>query len=66
METRILELRLLKAAEVAQILNVSKAHVYNLMATGQLPSVHIGVAKRIRPEDLGNFINSRMQFSDWE
>lgn len=63
METSILELRLLKASEVAQILNVSKAHVYNLIASGDLPSVHVGESRRVRPEDLEKYIESNLNNS---
>ena len=37
---------LLKADEIAEICNVSKAYVYKLMKQGVLPSVQIGYAKR--------------------
>ena len=47
---------LLKAAEIAEICNVSKAYVYKLMKQGVLPSVQIGYAKRVRQEDLHRFI----------
>lgn len=50
------KMRLLKANEVAQILGVSKALVYKLMRTGELPNVRILSARRIRKEDLDQFI----------
>ena len=56
METSITELRFLKVSEVAEILNVSRAHVYNMIADGQMPFVRIGEAMRIRPEDLEDFV----------
>ncbi len=47
---------LLKASDVAVMLNCSKAFVYKLIKQGKLPSVQIGYAVRIRPEDLLRFI----------
>ena len=47
---------LLKASDIAEICNVSKAYVYKLMKQGVLPSVQIGYAKRVRFEDLQRFI----------
>ena len=49
--------RLLKAAEVAEILKVSKSNVYKLMAKGEIPRVRIGIKSvRVRPEDLNRYI----------
>lgn len=59
----ILELRLLKAGEVARILNVSRAHVYNLIAGGALPCVRIGESRRVRPEDLEVYIEENLNNS---
>lgn len=56
--------RLLKATEVAQILNVSKAFVYQLMQRGQIETVHIGSSRRIRVEDLTKFIEENTGFTN--
>jgi len=48
--------RLLKAREVARILNISKAFAYHLMNKGNIATVIILGAKRVRPEDLDLFI----------
>ena len=48
--------RLLKAQEVAQILNVSRAFAYQLMRRGEIRTVKILGARRVRPEDLLRFI----------
>ncbi|MEX1071398.1 MAG: helix-turn-helix domain-containing protein [Anaerolineales bacterium] len=48
--------RLLRATEVAEILNVSKAFVYQLMQKGLIRTVRIGASRRIRMEDLSRFI----------
>lgn len=49
-------LRLLKAVQVAEILNVSKAFAYQLMQKGLIPTVKILGARRVRYEDLLKFI----------
>jgi excisionase family DNA binding protein len=48
--------KLLRASEVAEILDVSKAFVYQLIQRGLLRSVRIGTSRRIRMEDLLHFI----------
>lgn len=48
--------RLLKGSEVAEILNVSKAFAYRMMAQGRIPAVRLGRSVRVRPEDLEGFI----------
>lgn len=48
--------KLLKASEVASILNISKAFAYKLMQTGQLATVNIGASRRVRLADLEEFI----------
>jgi len=48
--------KLLKANEVAELLSVSRSFAYSLMQNGQLPTVQLGRAVRVRPEDLDEFI----------
>lgn len=48
--------QLLKAVEVAEKLNVSRAFAYQLMRQGVIPTVKILGARRVRPEDLQRFI----------
>lgn len=48
--------KLLKAEEVAELLSVSRSFTYSLMQTGDLPTVRLGRAVRVRPEDLEKFI----------
>jgi len=52
---------LLTASQVAQRLNVSRSHAYNLMNAGEIPTVYIGGARRVRPEDLEWFIRSNLR-----
>ena len=55
-----METRLLKSEEVAEILQVSKAHAYVLMKRGEIPSVRIGKIVRVRLEDLERYINEKV------
>lgn len=43
---------LLKVPDVVARLGVSRAKVYELMASGDLPSVRVGSSRRIRAQDL--------------
>ena len=49
---------LLKTKDVAEILKISRAMAYNLMQRGEIPTVRIGKARRVRPEDLIKYIES--------
>ena len=49
---------LLKAKDVAEILQISRAMAYNLMQRGEIPTVRIGKARRVRPEDLISYIKN--------
>ena len=57
---RIIKSKLLKAPEVAEILNISRAMAYRLIQAGEIRSVHIGVARRVRPEDLRGYIEDNL------
>jgi excisionase family DNA binding protein len=52
--------RLLDAGDVAEILNVSKVMVYKLMQLGRLKCVSINSSKRVRPEDLEDYIERNL------
>jgi excisionase family DNA binding protein len=52
--------RLLKAQDVAAILNVSRSFAYALMQSGQLPSVRLGRSIRVRPSDLEDYISGNL------
>ena len=54
-----MEPRLLKTDEVADILQVSRSFAYQLMKRGEIPSVRIGNAVRVRPEDLQRYISDK-------
>jgi excisionase family DNA binding protein len=48
--------RLLKADEIAAILNISRSFAYQLLQTGAIPVVRLGKACRVRPQDLEAFV----------
>ena len=52
--------KLLKAIDVAHVLNVSKAFAYQLMQKGSIPTVKIQGARRVRQEDLLRFIEENV------
>ncbi len=56
-----LKANLLKASEVASLLNISKGFVYKLMHLGEIRSVRMLGARRVRPEDLDEFIRTSLQ-----
>jgi excisionase family DNA binding protein len=53
--------RLLKAEEVAELLNISHSFAYLLMQTGQIPTVRLGRACRVKPQDLAEYIEKNIQ-----
>jgi len=54
---------LLNAAQVAEMLNVSKPLVYKLMQTGKIQCVQINSSRRVRPQDLEEYIKSNLSHS---
>jgi excisionase family DNA binding protein len=50
--------RLLRAEEVADFLQVSISFVYALIERGELPSIRLGRAVRVQPEDLIRFTDA--------
>ena len=51
-----MEEHLLKSEGVAHILHVSRSFAYLLMKRGDIPTVRIGTAVRVRPQDLEQYI----------
>ncbi|MBT3391640.1 MAG: helix-turn-helix domain-containing protein [Chloroflexi bacterium] len=47
---------LMRAQEVADILNIKTSTAYSLMQHGDIPSVKVRGSVRVRPEDLANYI----------
>jgi excisionase family DNA binding protein len=56
-------LRLLTVVDVAERLSLSRSKVYALMATGDLPFVHIGRNRRIRLIDFESYL-TRLTVTD--
>jgi excisionase family DNA binding protein len=50
--------KLLKAKEVADTLQVSRSQVYKMMQLGEIPTVRVGSAVRVRGFDLEEFIKN--------
>jgi excisionase family DNA binding protein len=48
--------RLLKAVEVAKILNISRSLAYRLLQEGRIPVIRINQAVRVHPKDLQQYI----------
>ncbi len=55
---------LLKANEVAEILNISRSLVYQLIHTGEIPHIRINQAVRVHQDDLNRYIESNRIESD--
>jgi excisionase family DNA binding protein len=49
--------KLLKIAEVAAVLQISKTHAYRLLQKGELQCVRFGQTVRVRNSDLETFID---------
>jgi len=58
------EERLLKAADVARVLSISKALAYQLIRQGLIPVVRINHAVRVKPCDLNAYIERCRQELD--
>jgi excisionase family DNA binding protein len=54
-----MEERLLKPAEIAEILQVSRALAYSLLQRGEIPAIRIGSVVRVRRIDLDQYINEK-------
>jgi excisionase family DNA binding protein len=52
--------KLLKAIDVADMLNISRAYAYQLMKRGEIRTVQIGSAKRVRQQDILEFIETSL------
>jgi excisionase family DNA binding protein len=54
-----MEENLLNGEEVAKRLHISLSFAYTLMRRGDIPTVRLGNAVRVRPEDLQRYIDER-------
>lgn len=48
--------RLLRVEEAADVLAISRTKVYELMASGELESVHIGRSRRVPVDAVRDFV----------
>jgi excisionase family DNA binding protein len=53
-----MESKLLKGREVAALLGVSTSFAYLLMKRGDIPTIRLGTAVRVRVEDLEQYIKA--------
>ena len=51
---------LLKANDVAEILNISVPMAYRLMQRNEIRTVRIGKSRRVREEDLSSYIEKHL------
>jgi excisionase family DNA binding protein len=51
---------LLRAEEAANLLSLGRSKVFALMASGELPSIHIGRAVRVPREGLERWVRERL------
>ena len=51
---------LLKAVDVAKVLNISLPMAYKLIQIGEIRAVQIGKGRRVRPQDLRQYIESNL------
>lgn len=58
--SKINSYKLLSANDVAQLLNISRSLVYQLIQHGKIPVVQINSVYRIRPEDLELYIQNNL------
>lgn len=56
--------RLLRIAEVAARINISRSLAYRLVKSGDIPSVRIGSSVRVRVGDLEEFV--QRSWSGWK
>ena len=57
--------RLLRAAEVAEALNISKAQVYKLLQAGKIAAVRMEGCVRVKPSDVRAYVR-RCRRGDFE
>ena len=54
------QIKLLKVPDVAAMLGISRAMAYHLVQAGEIPSVQIRSARRVRSQDLENYISENL------
>lgn len=51
---------LLRPADISKILGVSKSFIYQLIRTGEIVSLRMGKAVRVRPSDLDAYVYANL------
>lgn len=51
----------LRPAEVADVIGLSRARTYQLIATGDLPSIYIGGMRRVAVEQLREWLARKLE-----
>ena len=49
----------LKVKEIAELLGVSDKHIYEMVADGALPALHIGRSIRFDPQDVADWLRKK-------
>jgi excisionase family DNA binding protein len=55
--------RLFTVKDIADALRISRSSVYRLFDSGELTWVQIGSSRRVRPEDLAQFIEQHRRLA---
>lgn len=55
---------LLRPAEAAELLSISRSKIYELVNAGEIPSIRLGGAIRIPRRSLEEFISRQMEAAD--
>jgi len=50
----------LTANQVADLLKLSRAYVYQLIQSGELPALHFGKSVRVRRQDLIQYLHEKV------
>lgn len=56
--------RLYRVEEVAEMLNVGRTKVFDLIRSGQLASVKVGGSRRVTERAIGDYINALVAESE--
>lgn len=49
---------LYKVKEVAEMLGIGRSKAYELVRTGEIPSVRVGASLRVRGQDVQDYVNN--------
>jgi len=52
---------MMKASDIAAALNVSRSKAYELLASGEIPSMTVGGCRRVRPSTFEAYLDAKEQ-----